>query len=455
MLSMVYADFLNILAFDTLDIRLLCDKGVKIGNQSSGGAAMAIRKRTWQAADGTERTAWVVDYKDAAGKRRLKTFKRQKDAARYRDEIAPQLRAGIHTPDSISKTIAEAAAAWLAHCEAEKLERSTIRQRQQHINLHINPFIGAVKLSQLTAPKVRTFIDDLRDAGRSVAMRQKVLTNVKTMLSYAQERGLVAQNVARGVKIKRDKRDNARAMDEGSAMPTKAELRSMIKTLNGWFRHAESRAMLADVQSHIGLPPPPPEPNRWRWRPLFITAIFTGMRASELRGLAWNHVDLDRQVIQVRQRADAWGTIAAPKSAAGVRDIPLAPMVVNTLKEWKLACPKGDLNLVFPNGRGNVESHSNIFRRGFAPLQLQCGITEPTDKKNNRGHPIMKPKYSLHTLRHAAASLFIEQGWTPKRVQTVMGHASIAMTYDLYGKLFKDEEDDKRSMELLQARLLG
>ena len=191
MLSMVYADFLNILAFDTLDIRLLCDKGVKIGNQSSGGAAMAIRKRTWQAADGTERTAWVVDYKDAAGKRRLKTFKRQKDAARYRDEIAPQLRAGIHTPDSISKTIAEAAAAWLAHCEAEKLERSTIRQRQQHINLHINPFIGAVKLSQLTAPKVRTFIDDLRDAGRSVAMRQKVLTNVKTMLSYAQERGLV------------------------------------------------------------------------------------------------------------------------------------------------------------------------------------------------------------------------------------------------------------------------
>jgi len=377
---------------------------------------MAIRKRTWQAADGTERMAWVVDYKDAAGKRRLKTFKRQKDAARYRDEIAPQLRAGIHTPDSTSKTVAEAAAAWLAHCEAEELEKSTIRQRQQHINLHINPFIGDVKLSQLTAPQVRAFIDDLRDAGRSVAMRQKVLTNLKTMLSHAQQHGLVAQNVARSVKFKRDKRDNARAMDEGSAMPTKAELRSMINTLEGS-----------------------------RWRPLFVTAIFTGMRASELRGLAWNHVDLDKQVIQVRQRADAWGTIAAPKSAAGVRDIPMAPMVVNALKEWKLACPKGDLNLVFPNGRGNVESHSNIFRRGFAPLQIKCGITNKA----------AKPKYSLHALRHAAASLFIEQGWTPKRVQTVIGHASIAMTYDLYGKLFKDEEDDKRSMEMLQARLLG
>jgi hypothetical protein len=40
----------------------------------------------------------------------------------------------------------------------------------------------------------------------------------------------------------------------------------------------------------------------------------------------------------------------------------------------------------------------------------------------------MAAKYSLHALRHAAASLFIAQGWTPKKVQTVMGHSSIAVT---------------------------
>ena len=54
-----------------------------------------------------------------------------------------------------------------------------------------------------------------------------------------------------------------------------------------------------------------------RWRPLFVTAIFTGMRASELRGLIWDDVDFGRNVIHVRQRADDWGVIGAPKSAAG------------------------------------------------------------------------------------------------------------------------------------------
>jgi integrase len=68
--------------------------------------------------------------------------------------------------------------------------------------------------------------------------------------------------------------------------------------------------------------------------------MFSGMRASELRGLPWTNVDLDAGVIHVRQRADAWGKIGKPKSKAGSRDIPLAPIVINTLREWKVLCPK-------------------------------------------------------------------------------------------------------------------
>jgi integrase len=96
-----------------------------------------------------------------------------------------------------------------------------------------------------------------------------------------------------------------------------------------------------------------------RWRPLIITAVFTGLRASELRGLTWDDVDLDKAALTVRQRADRWNTIGSPKSASGQREVPLAPMVVNTLKEWQLACPKGPegrLWLVFPNGKGAVDS---------------------------------------------------------------------------------------------------
>jgi integrase len=58
----------------------------------------------------------------------------------------------------------------------------------------------------------------------------------------------------------------------------------------------------------------------------------------------------------------------------------------------------------------------------------------------------------MHTLRHAAASLFIAHlGWTPKRVQVVMGHASIRMTYDLYGHLFEDREADREAMKKIEA----
>jgi len=59
-----------------------------------------------------------------------------------------------------------------------------------------------------------------------------------------------------------------------------------------------------------------------------------------------------------------------------------------------------------------------------------------------------------HSLRHTAASLFIEQGFSPKRVQALMGH-SIGTTFDTYGHLFPSAEDDQAAMSQLQARLIG
>jgi integrase len=195
-----------------------------------------------------------------------------------------------------------------------------------------------------------------------------------------------------------------------------------------------------------------------------VTAVFTGLRASELRGLRWDDVDFDRGVLTVRQRADRWNTIGSPKSDASKREIPLTPMATNTLKEWRLACPKGNANLVFPNGNGAVESLPNIHRRGLGALQVETGITpiEPirtTNPKLTDEQVLTKatvhPKYGLHSLRHAAASLFIEQGFSPKRVQALMGHSSITVTYDTYGHLFPSQDGDQVAMQQLQARLVG
>jgi len=96
---------------------------------------------------------------------------------------------------------------------------------------------------------------------------------------------------------------------------------------------------------------------------------------------------------------------------------------------------------VFPNGVGNVEQMSNLYEHCWYPLQMACGLTDDTAHR-----------YGFHMLRHAAASLFIQYlGWTPKRLQTVMGHSSITMTFDLYGHLFENVESDRADMAKIEA----
>src|SRR5580704_6470798 len=108
---------------------------------------MSVRKRTWQNRDGSNGEAWIVNYTDRSGTRRLKTFERKKDAEAFEAVVGVDVRRGIHVPDSQSVMIAEAAKLWLTSCEGARLERATLAHYQQHVGLHIVPLIGAVKLS--------------------------------------------------------------------------------------------------------------------------------------------------------------------------------------------------------------------------------------------------------------------------------------------------------------------
>ena len=375
----------------------------------------SIKKRKWKTSKGIELETWVVRYADQSGKWRLKTFPTKSAATEWSVTALHEVQTGTHTPASASKTVAEAWEQWIEDCEASGLEKSTVRQRCQHLKHHVSPHLGAVKLADLATPRIYDFDSAMRKAGTSLPMRRKIITNVKTMLSFAQGKGLVAQNVAVAVRIKSDDRNSsAGPLRAGTDFPTRAEMNRAIEKARG------------------------------RWRPLIITAIFTGLRASELRGLPWRDVDLESGVIHVRQRADAWSNIGPPKSKAGKRDIPLAPIVVNALKQWRDECPKGPLDLVFPNGSGNVESLTNIWKRFWIPLQIECGMT------SNTGEPL----YGFHALRHAAASLFIQYlKWSPKRLQTVMGHSSVRMTFDLYGHMFDDIEKDRADMATIEAAI--
>ena len=152
----------------------------------------------------------------------------------------------------------------------------------------------------------------------------------------------------------------------------------------------------------------------------------------------------------MRQRADRYNEIGPPKSKAGNRDVPLSPLPLNTLREWKLKCPKGEKNLVFPNGKGNVESLGNIINRGLIPVQTAAGIVTKEGKAKYTG---------MHTLRHFYASWCINRkedggiGLPPKIVQERLGHSSIAMTMDVYGHLFPRGDDTKELAEAERALL--
>jgi integrase len=374
---------------------------------------MSVRKRTWTNQDGSQGEAWIAAYTDHIGRRRIRSFEKKQEAVAYHASVATDLRAGIHVPDSQSVTVAEAGRLWLQSGESAGLERATLAYYRQHLERHIIPLLGAVKLSRLTVPMVRAFEDKLT-VDRSPVMVRKARGSLGALLADAQERGLVGQNVVRSLRAhRRSKETRAVARRKGKLkigvdIPAPSEIRAIITALNG------------------------------RWRAPLLTMIFTGLRSSELRGLRWRDVDLKRGELHVRQRADCYNTIGPPKSAAGERIIPLPPMVINTLREHRLTCLNCDLDLVFPDSNGNVESYHNITRYGLFPTLITAGVVDADDG----------PKYKgLHAMRHFYASWCINRRVDGglelplKVVQARLGHASIQMTADIYGHLFPRGDD--------------
>lgn len=373
---------------------------------------MAIRKRAWTAPDGTAKQAWLVDYRDQAGKRRAKQFARKKDAEAYADNAKSEVRQGRHTHDRDSVTVSIAADLWISAAEAEGLERSTVKRYRELANVHIVPKFGALKLSTLTKTLVQEWRQELL-LSKSRAMAGKILQALSAILNNAMGIGAIAQNVAADVKVNKVKRDIEKVVP-----PDRADLKAIIKAAT-------------DTE-----------------RPLILTAITTGLRSSELRGLRWTDIDLGAGTVTVCQRADQWGEIGPPKSEAGRRTIPIPPELVSELKRWKLQCKPSKLGLAFPSSTGTPLRHNNMLRRMYFPLQVRAGLGAPAldakgkAKVTEEGVPTLTGKYGFHALRHAAASGWIESRIDLKRLQVWIGHENIQLTLDTYGHLLADQERD-------------
>ena len=166
---------------------------------------MAVWKRRWKTKLGEEREAWVMEYSDGEGHRHLETFERKKDADARQDQVKVDVRAGVHVAAHKSVTVAEAGESWIKATEAKGRERSTVKQYREHLNQHIVPIIGRLKLSDLNVPTVRKFEDQLRDKVKTAAMVRKVMVSLGSILADAQEQGLAARNAVRELRRNRGK----------------------------------------------------------------------------------------------------------------------------------------------------------------------------------------------------------------------------------------------------------
>ncbi len=150
---------------------------------------------------------------------------------------------------------------------------------------------------------------------------------------------------------------------------------------------------------------------------LYVLAITTGMRQGELIGLQWRDVDLDAGTLRVN-RSVRDGAISPPKTASGRRTITLTKLAVAVLKAHRREAAKQRISeWVFSTNKGTPISCHNLHNRSWKPLLKKAKLPHTT---------------RFHDLRHTCATLLLSKNVHPKYVQALLGHATIAMTLDLY-----------------------
>jgi integrase len=377
---------------------------------------MSVRKKI-VITKGEPVTWWLADYSDNGGVRHQRRFPTKKEAVAFHDQTKVAIRAGTHVslPDSL--TMAHAADRWLKHIEAQGRERATLRQYRQHVVHHIVPRIGGVKLAKLARGHIEHFRDSLISGDKKLSppMARKVWVSFKSILKHMHLRHLTDN-----VRIGGGNRDK-RPLEVGVDIPTMSEMQRLIAAAA----------------------------NKPKLHALLKVAALTGLRASELRGLRWLDVDLKAGEIHVRQRVDRFNKIGTPKSVSGTRTIPFGPELALALKTWKLACPKGELDLVFPTSDGTA-LNDRAFTRRLEPVFRAAHLL---DKHG-------KPKYAPHAFRHFFASWCINpkdrggRELPAKVAQTWLGHSSIKITLDIYGHLFPTG-DNRAEIRESEKALLG
>ncbi len=167
-----------------------------------------------------------------------------------------------------------------------------------------------------------------------------------------------------------------------------------------------------------------------RYRAVVVLLAGAGVRIAEALGVQVRDLDFLRRTLRVeRQRDGRTNALAPPKTAKSARTIPLGQVVVDTLAGHLAAYPAAADGSIFTNPMGEP---------------LTYGQWQTLWKQ-------LETPYRTHDLRHYAASALISGGASVKQVQTILGHASAAVTLGVYSHLWPG--DDDRARTILDAAL--
>lgn len=338
-------------------------------------------------------TIKVSTHKDVNGKYHYKwvTFIGNiTDARKKKRQLQHEIDTGIFIqPDKI--TLSEYLARWLKEYATPNLSPSTVEGYEHILNRHLSPAIGNVSLAHLKPEHLQKYYAEKQKAGLSAQTIRHHHTVLHKALKTAVEWELLTRNVADAVSCPRAQQVEMKTWNE--------------------YEVSQFLDAAKDTQYYA----------------LFYTALFTGMRRSELLALRWQDVDLILSEIYVSRSLHVLKgskvIYRAPKTKAGKRTVALPPSAFHVLDEHRKA-QQSDCLL---QGKTLLDSDS-VFNTLGKPL-LPNSVTHAWHKLVK--HAGLK-SIRLHDARHTHASLLLKQGIHPKIVQERLGHSSIQITLDTY-----------------------
>lgn len=352
-------------------------------------------------------TSYFLDYYDHEGMRQRKLLPKgttKKSAQEKLREIEDQLSKGNYISAQEIPTFDRVALEWL-ELKKLKIRASTWAVYGGHTRNHFDEFQN-LKIDRITIKMVDQFIIDRQTDGMNISTLRKILVSLRQILSLAMKRGYCHTNPL----------DYA---DMPTSQGNETDNGDKIQVLN----RADISGLLDAVTAQ-------------KYHVLFSLAIFSGARQGELLGLKWPDIQWEASQIHI-QRSFNNQRFYDTKTKGSNRKVDIGPAMLKKLKKWRIACPPGSMDLVFPTEAGNPMNHNNMVNRYFLPGLKLAGLE----------------KIRFHDLRHTYASLLIDQGENIKYIQTQLGHSNPTVTLNVYAHLM--EKTNRVSAQKLEDAILN